>query len=87
MKLCIDFNASSDITTTNVPCYYRNLKLEEGYNPNPIYTPAWEGDDSWFETTEYDTSGFCNNGITTIDKSPILVTPPEQLFWLLVQRN
>lgn len=65
MQLCIDYNLSSDITTTNVVCYYKMPKLEKGSVATPwcphtsdsLYTSL--GLDS---TTESDCSGLSNNG-------------------------
>lgn len=45
---------------------YKDFKLEYGFNPHPHWTPAWEDSDSWLDTTEYDTSGLCNNGSTIL---------------------
>lgn len=59
--------------------YYKNVKLEKGKNSNPIWTP--NPSDALYKTlgyntTEYDTSGFGNNGtkfgtITSSSDSPI----------------
>lgn len=48
--------------------YYiiKNLKMVEGTSCSNIWTPAWEDSDSWLDTTEYDTSGLCNNGSTIL---------------------
>ena len=65
MHLCIDYNASSDITTTNVVCYYKMPKLEKGsivtswcpHTSDLLYSKL--GLES---TIESDCSGLSNNG-------------------------
>ena len=65
MQLLVDYNLSSDITTTNVECYYKMPKLEKGSTATPwcphtsdsLYTSL--GLDS---TMESDCSGLSNNG-------------------------
>lgn len=49
--------------------WIRNLKIEEGTVTTP-WTPSWDDSDSWFDTIEYDTSGYCNNGIVEKATSP-----------------
>lgn len=80
MHLCIDYNASSDIATTNVECYYKMPKLEKGskvtswipYVSDPVYSAL--GLDS---ATEFDGSGLSNNGTKigglSISTSPQLI--------------
>lgn len=41
-----------------------SLTLQKGNVFNPVWTPAWEDADSWLDTTEYDTSGYRNNGLS-----------------------
>lgn len=73
MLICI---SSAGATGFNgVVLEYKDFKLEYGANPHPLWTPAWEDSDSWLDTTEYDTSGLCNNGST------ILPPPPPKKIW------
>ena len=65
MQLCIDYNSSSDIITTNVVCYYKMPKLEKGSVATPwcphtsdsLYTSL--GLNSLVES---DCSGYSYNG-------------------------
>lgn len=66
MRLVVDWNASVDINTTNIPCYYKNIKLERG-NKATTYCPY---DNSGLV---YDSSGYGNNG--TITGSLTTATP------------
>ena len=80
MQLCIDYNLSSDITTTNVVCYYKMPKLEK----SSVATP-WcpHTSDSLYaslgldSTAESDCSGLSNNGTKigglTSSTSPISI--------------
>lgn len=56
------------ISGLNMVGYYiiKNLKLVKGETCSNFWTPAWEDSDSWLDTTEYDTSGLCNNGSTIL---------------------
>lgn len=56
MQLLIDFNSSVDITTTNIPCYYKMGKLEKGRTTPTAWTDSTE------PTKIYDCSGYNNNG-------------------------
>ena len=42
--------------------YIKNFKIEEGENLYPQWTPAEADDINWNDQTEYDTSGYKNNG-------------------------
>lgn len=45
------------------------MKLEKNETPTD-WTPAWQDSDAWFDKVEYDTSGYCNNGIVEESTSP-----------------
>lgn len=66
-------NSFDDITIGNQVLYFlgfnkvgyyiiKDLKLVEGSKTDSIWMPAYEDTDSWFDPTEYDTSGYSNNG-------------------------
>lgn len=64
MLISISSNGITDVVGATIE--YKDFKLEYGSNSNPIWTPAWEDSDSWLDSTEYDCSGLCNNGISVL---------------------
>ena len=56
MELLIDYNSSIDVSTTDIPCYYKCGKLEKGRTTPTAWTSGSE------TPIVYDNSGYGNNG-------------------------
>lgn len=64
----------------------RNIIASIDTSSFDVWTPNWEDSNSWFDSTEFDTSGNGNNGIAEKSYSPIYTTglyPPPTKFRLL----